>query len=265
MEINWTVLTYFVIGLFALSGFFKGWWKEAMTTILLAVLIFLLQNPDIARFVIDTLNEILLAVWSFIPKSFQTNVGSTLDTAFAVDTQGRALQIDPGNPGTWLMLLILVIALATLFGRSTLPGGIIQNGTRYITTPMGSLLGGLVGGLNGFLIVNLVREYLDGRNLPGSTLPAEISSVGGERTLGLASSGVDVKAIQLPSFTILDSFLPWIFIAIGALVFLAVLRSRLGLHSQKGFRRIDYKIPYGYRGWKFTKGEGDKVTIVVVK
>jgi uncharacterized membrane protein YkvI len=247
MEINWTVLTYFVIGLFALSGFFKGWWKEAMTTILLAVLIFLLQNPDIAQLVIDAFNEILLTVWNFIPKSFQPTVGSTVDTAFAVDTRGRALQVDPGNPGTWLMLLILFIALATLFGRSTLPGGIIQNGTRYTTTPIGSVLGGLIGGLNGFLILNLVREYLDGRNLPGSSLSTEISSVGGERTLGLASSGVDVKAIQVPSFTLLDSFLPWIFIALGALIFLAVLRSRLGLHSQKGFRRIDYKIPYGYK------------------
>ena len=38
MQINWMVLTYFVIGLFILNGFFRGWWKEAITLSFLAIL-----------------------------------------------------------------------------------------------------------------------------------------------------------------------------------------------------------------------------------
>lgn len=233
MEINWTVLTYFVIGLFALSGFFKGWWKEAVTTVFLAVLVFLLQNPDLAQRVIDTLNSILVTIWSFIPDSLLPAVGGVA-------------QANASDASTWLIILILVIAAAIIFSRTTLPGGIIQPGMRYAPTPTGSVLGGLLGGLNGFLIINLVREYLDGRSLPGGLL-TEIAPAGGGGSVGIASSGVAIRAVEVPSFTILDSFLPWIIIGGGLLIFLAVLRNRVGLHSNRGFRKIDYKVPYGYK------------------
>ena len=246
MEINWTVLTYFVIGLFALSGFFKGWWKEAMTTVFLAVLVFLLQNPNLAQLVIETLNGIVAAVWGFIPNTLLPTVDSVLSSAFAIETRGGALQANAGDASTWLIILILIIAVATIFSRTTLPGGIIQSGMRYAPTPTGSVLGGLLGGLNGFLIINLVREYLDGRNLPGGLL-TEIAPAGGGGSVGIASSGVAIRAVEVPSFTILDSFLPWIIIGGGLLIFFAVLRNRVGLHSKKGFRRIDYKVPYGYK------------------
>jgi len=245
MEINWTVLTYFVIGLFALSGFFKGWWKEAVTTVLLAILVFLLKNPTAAELVIETLNRILAAVWTFIPNSLLPTVNATLNNALGVDTSGAAIQANAGDASTWLIILILVIAVATIFGRTTLPGGIIQSGIRYAPTPTGSVLGGLIGGLNGFLIMNLIREYLDGRNLPGGLL-TEIAPAGGG-SVGIASSGVAIRAVEVPSFTILDSFLPWIIIGGGLLIFLAVLNNRVGLHSNRGFRRIDYKVPYGYK------------------
>jgi len=234
MEINWTVLTYFVIGLFALSGFFKGWWKEAMTTVFLAILVFLLQNPDLAQRVIDTINGILAAIWSFIPNSLLPAVG------------GAAVQAEAGDANTWLLILILVIAMAIIVGGIMLPSGIRQPGMRYATTPTGSILGGLIGGLNGFLIINLIREYLDGRNLPGIPL-TEIAPTGGGGTVGVASSGVAMRAVDVPNFTILDSFLPWIIIGGGLLILFAVLRNRVGLHSNKGFRRIDYKVPYGYK------------------
>ena len=246
MEINWTVLTYFVIGLFALSGFFKGWWKEAMTTVLLAVLVFLLQNPTAAELVIETLNGILAAVWAFIPDSLLPTVDATVNNVLGVETNGGAIQVDAGDASTWLIILILVIAASIIFSRTTLPGGIIQPGMRYAPTPTGSVLGGLIGGLNGFLIMNLIREYLDGRNLPGGLL-TEIAPAGGGGSVGIASSGVAIRAVEVPNFTILDSFLPWIIIGGGLLILLAVLRSRVGIHSNRGFRKINYKVPYGYK------------------
>jgi len=247
MELNWTVLTYFIIGLFALSGFFKGWWKEAIVTILLAVLVFLLQNPAIAQTVIALFNEILATLWNFIPTNFQPAVDSTLEAAFAIDTQGRALQANPADPGTWLIILIIVLAVGILFGRSSLPNSVRKPvGVAYSVTPMGGLLGGLLGGLNGFIIINLVREYLDGRNLPLGGPATEIAMAGG-RTGSVASSGVAIQAIEVPNFTILDSFLPWIIIGLGLLILLSVIRSRVGLHSKNGYRKINTKVPYGYR------------------
>ena len=75
-----------------------------------------------------------------------------------------------------------------------LPSGVSNGGYAYTVRPTGSILGGLLGGLNGFLIINLIREYLDGRNLPGGGLPTEIASAGGG-TVGTASSGLAGSAL----------------------------------------------------------------------
>lgn len=247
MEINWTVLTYFVIGLFALSGFFKGWWKEAVTTVFLTLLIVLLQNPAFAQAVIEILNSALATIWDLIPESFLPTLNSILNDVLAVDTRGDALQANAADPNTWLIILILFIAFAILFSRASLPNSVRRpQGHAYAVTPAGSVLGGLIGGLNGFIIISLVREYLDGRNLPGSGLSREIAAAGG-RTVSTASSGVSIKAVDVPAFTLLDSFLPWVLIGIGLVVLVALLRNRVGMESKNGFRKVVYKEPYGYQ------------------
>ncbi len=67
MGINWTVLALLVIGLFALAGFFKGWWKEAITTIFLGILAFFLQVPDVAQLFIDLTNLVIFTIWKILP------------------------------------------------------------------------------------------------------------------------------------------------------------------------------------------------------
>lgn len=246
MEINWTVLTYFVVGLFILNGFFRGWWKEAITTVFLVILVFFLQQPGIAQAFTDIINNILNAIWEILPAGLVEFLRSIFENVFRVRTTATgAIQADPGSGTTWLIFLILFLAIASLIGRSSLPYG---PGAGYAVRPIGGILGGLVGGLNGLIIINLVREYLDGRNLPGSngTLPTEIT-MAGEGGSRVASSGISVQATQVPDFTILDSFLPWIIIIGGLLIFWAALINRIGISSKDGFRKVDYREPFGYR------------------
>jgi hypothetical protein len=228
VEINWTVITYFMIGLFALSGFFKGWWKEAVTTVFMVGLVLLLQNPDLAQSLVDAMNSIIAWVWDLFGQASQ------------------APQLDAGSTTTWIIILILAIIFSVLVSRLLLPGAARESGASYAVRPMGSILGGLLGAVNGFLIINLIREYVDGRNLPPSGLTTELSATGGSN-LGMASSGVTFTAVDVPTITILDSFVPWLIIGLGIIVFLALLRSRFGIHSKNGFRRIDSKAPFGYR------------------
>ena len=105
MAINWTVLMLLVIGLFALAGFFKGWWKEAITTIFLAILVFFLQVPGAAQFFIDLINFVIATVWRILPDF----VLDFLDTIFGIGTTGGPPQIDASSPQTWLIMLILFI------------------------------------------------------------------------------------------------------------------------------------------------------------
>ncbi len=228
MEINWTVLMYIVIGVFAMSGFFKGWWKEAILTVFLTVLVLLLQQPGVAELVIELLNTVIARIWELQPDFFS----SIFENIFAVSTAGGPAQADASDPGTWLLILVLFIFVATLIGRFSLAG--------RSPTPAGSLLGGLIGVLNGFIAINLVREYLDGRSLPGATEPATEIALAGGSTVGVASSGVSVQATDLPSFTILDSIVPWIIIAIGVLIFLALINTKF---SRDGLNVRPSKVP----------------------
>ena len=223
VEIDWTIITYLTVALFALSGFFKGWWKEGVITFLLVILVFLLANPDIAQAVVDFTNRIIASVWDIFNFSSVAPV------------------IDARSATTWIAILIIVLIIGVLLGR------LMLRQSHYLVRPSGSILGALLGAVNGFLIINLIREYLDGRNLPGGQLPTEISAAGSSGVAGTASSGVTLTAVNVPSFTILDSYVPWVIIGLGFFVFLALLRNRVTWQSKKGYRKIGVKSPYGYR------------------
>jgi hypothetical protein len=233
-EINLTLLTYVVVIIFAIGGFYRGWWKEAITTIALAFLIFLLETPGFAERLIEIYNNVVAWIWDIVPDSFKNFLSST----FGIEASGAALQADANSASTWLLILILLVLGAVILNRFFLPGA-ARTGAVYTATPMGSILGALLGGLNGFIIINLIIEYLWGGALNGNQPPTEIATSGGQ-TVAVA------PGIDFPSYSVLEGFLPWIIIGLGFLLFVAVLRTRLGIHSRNGYRRIDYRVPYGY-------------------
>lgn len=238
MEINWMIVTYVVIGYFAISGFSRGWWKEAVTTIILAVLIFFLQNPDWAGGFIDLLNGLIATVWSIIPDSITPTLSNGIEAAFAVRTDGGPFQFDATTPGTWLTILALVVGGAILFSRTTLG---------HEPTLLGKVMGAFIGAINGFLVISLVREYLDGRALPGQTVStAQITVVGGS-SFGPPASDVSIQAVGLPNVTILDSMIPWVAIGVGLLFLFSVFRTRVGVESNKDGRKLQAKVPPFYK------------------
>ncbi len=250
MEINWVVLTYGFIALFALSGFFKGWWKEAIITCFLAVLVLFLLIPDFAQTFIDLLNFIFATIAGFLPDSVNTSISNFLETYLGVETINGAIQLDATNGGTWIVFLLLFLGAAIFIGRSGLPSWHRQNFpySDYTVTPGGGLSGGLIGALNGLLIVSLVSQYLSGHNLPqSSSLAMEIAGINAQ-TVGAASSNMSLQAAEMPNFTILDSYLPWMLVGFSVLLILAVMKSRINILKDKkeGYRKVEYKAPLGY-------------------
>jgi hypothetical protein len=228
MQINWVLLTYFVIGVFALAGFFRGWWKEGVTTGGLAFLFVLLNNSQMAAELINFTNSVITAVWSLSPSTFQSLF---VDVLVVEVSPGRAFQLDASSPSTWIWLLMLMVVFTTTLGRSTGPSSDVRSIARF--------LGGLLGGFNGFLSISLLREYLDGRFLPGDGLSSQAGNI--------ATNGVVIQATNLPTYTVMDSLMPWIIIIISLLVFLTALNSRVGLPKNRiRFWELDYRKPYGY-------------------
>jgi hypothetical protein len=240
MEINWTVLTYIVIFIFAISGFSRGWWKEAVITVVLAAFLFLLQNPNLAQTLIDGLNNLIATIWSFIPTEITPVVSDGLATVFAVQTgTNTPWQADASDPGTWLTLLAIALGAAILFTRFSF---------NYPPTGFGSLMGGLLGAVNGYLLTSLIREYMDGRALPGQEVAytSQLTLVGGS-DFGPASQSISVQISDLPQFTVLDSILPWLVIGAGILFLIAILRSRVGIARSPDGRKIETRVPPFYR------------------
>lgn len=242
MQIDWTALTLAVIALFAISGFFKGWWREAVTTAFLAFLVFMLQSPSVAEMFIGFINSIIAFIWKIIPNS----ILPMAENVFGV-TSGQVPALDASNPSTWIILLIFFMLAAIIVGRFTLrsDGG----KTRYEPGPIGSLLGGLLGGLNGFIVMGLIREYLSGRNLPGGETAALSSGAvaASGSTTANAMSEVTIQAVNIPSFTITDSFLPWVLMLFGAGVLIMALTNRTAVSNKDGYRKVSTKTPYGYK------------------
>jgi hypothetical protein len=222
-----------MLGFFVWSGYARGWWKEALTTAVLAVLIFLLQQPDYAQSLIDTINNLLATVWNALPASVTSLISDGLNYFLGLDTGGSAVQLSANSPGAWVTILILIVGLTTMLGRTSF---------RNTPTLLGSLLGAGIGGVNGFLVLNLIREYLDGRALPGNTSTGSELALAGSSAFGAAAPTVTIQATNLPNFTILDSVFPWILIGSGLFFLISVLHTRVKFETNKeGGRRINFK------------------------
>ncbi len=251
MEINWALLTLCVMSIFVFSGFLRGWWKETVTTIFLIVLVVFLFVPHAAQLFIDFLNFIFATITSFLPDSLNITISNFLDTYLGVSTVNGAIQIDASDGGTWFTFLILFIGLATVISRSTLPSWCKSKPpyVHYSVTLMGSLFGVLLGILNGFLVIVLAGEYMHGRNLPSdNTLPIKEELFGTSVAVtNTTSATMSLQATEMPHLTILDSFLPWVLIALAILLVLTALKNRVNVSKDKdGFRKVETKTPLGY-------------------
>jgi hypothetical protein len=244
MAINWTILAYIIVGLFALSGFFKGWWKEAITTWVLALLVFLLYFPPLAQLFIGLINFIFATIASLLPDTLRADLQNFLEATLGIITVNGAIQLDPANGGTWLVILLLFIGLAIFISRSILPSDFkVGRAEVYRPTLWASLLGAAIGALNGFVIISLLNAYLNGSNLPGATAAG---------TAAAPAPGI-IETVAVPNFVITESFLPWMLIGIGLLVFVAAISSRVAVRKDKdGFVKIDYTPPPGYEGVDIT-------------
>ena len=236
--INWPVIACFVIGFFSFSGLFRGWWKEAVTTIVLGFFIFLLLNPDWAELFIDLINQLMAMVWRIIPDSIIAAFNDALENLLGISLGTGPIQFDASSAQTWLIIAGVSVGLTILVGRAALE-----------ETPsiLGRLIGAIVGAVNGFLIMGLVREYLDGRALPGSEAPVSEIPVITSNTYGPAATQLAVGITGLPVNTILDSVVPWVVVGIGLLFLFSILKSRIGIARSDDGTKLRSKTPPFYR------------------
>jgi hypothetical protein len=212
LQIDYTLISYMVIGIFGLVGVMRGWWKEAITTGLLTLLMLLLKQPESAAKLVDSIDKIVMAAWSAIQ---QARASSDMIAA-ALPAEDPPV-IDPKRYSVYIIILVLAIIASYFFSRV----GLAQS-----MSAAARLIGGVLGVYNGVVVLTLVREFMIGRFLPGAG-EADMSAA------AVAPTSVSVEVMNLPATSIADAPTVYYLIAAGILVFLVAIVTSVRLGRQQ--------------------------------
>ena len=218
LTLDWETLTIIVVALFALSGFLRGWWREGVTTIFLILLTIFLTSPELAGSIIEFINGIIETAWGILVGLFEA-LGIVEPTVAATSTP--PILINPDDRTVFVIILIIMVLLSYFTSKITLGG--------RTATVGGRIFGGILGAINGFLAVNLVKEYIVGRFFPETGLTAQTAA---PDQLSIAVTGVPPESV----FTDTSQLLV---IGLGVVILALILANRV---SRKGRRE-----PWGYK------------------
>lgn len=219
IEIDYRLLTYIIIGLFALLGFNRGWLREALATILLMALVVMLAWPEVAEQIIAILGKMITAVLEAIAKR--------LPDPTKLEDLIKAIKglFNVENPYTFMILVtVVLIVLSYVFGKRAL--------TEAKLAPLSRLLGGTLGALNGFIVLSLLREYLLtrlGLTLPGAALSAAPSGKSME-----AARQLTVGIKNVPTRSMITETTAIVLLALGLVVFAFFIRE---IRSRKATKK----------------------------
>jgi hypothetical protein len=219
LTLDWETLVIIVAALFALSGFLRGWWREGVTTIFLILLTIFLTSPELAGGIIEFINGVIEAAWSILVNLLEA-LGIVEPTVAATSTP--PIVIDPSDRTVFVIILIIMVLLSYFTSKITLGGRTVTVG--------GRIFGGILGAINGFLVINLVKEYIVGRFFPETGLTAQTAA---PDQLSIAVTGVPPESV----FTDTSQLLV---IGIGVVILMLLLANRL---TRKGKGRD----PWGYK------------------
>jgi len=214
VQVDYNVLAYMIVGVFGLVGFFRGWWKEAITAGLLTLLLVMLTVPDMATIIVNALNTVVDTVWNFIQSIRQSS-----PAVASVAPVGAPPDVTPERYWVYVFILVALVIASYFFGKIGLTQG-LSAGSR--------LLGGVVGFYNGFIAVSLLREFVLGRYLPGASAAAATAT---------PPSTVAVQVMNLPQASATDHPTVFILIAVGFLLFIIALAAGFNVQGVKVSRK----------------------------
>ena len=139
------VLTLVLI-IFGIVGMMRGWYREGVTALFVALLAILVWRPEIGEAIIGWVNSFLKFIVVFFKAGLTFNTAKL--TAHAAST-GPLL--DPESYRLWIVITVVMVGVSYAVGEATFSGKMV---------PLGRLLGGIIGAANGFVLISLTKQYL---------------------------------------------------------------------------------------------------------
>lgn len=145
LPIDYSDLLVLVLAIFGIIGVMRGWYKEALTTLAVAMLAILVWQPSIAEEIVGVVNKVIALLTMFIRAGFSLDMGK-----IAAQTVDPDSLLDPNSYQLYMVVTAVLLVASYLVGDLSFKGRM---------TPLGRLLGGLLGLCNGYVIVSLLRQY----------------------------------------------------------------------------------------------------------
>jgi len=146
LPIEYSDLVMLFLFVFAIVGLMRGWYKEGITSFFVAALAVLVWRPSLAQKIIETVNDLLKLIIMFLKSGFSLQPQSLM--AQTVDPK---LLLDPDSYRLYIVVTVVLIAVSYVIGEATFKDKM---------TPLGRLLGGVLGAFNGYVILALGKQYL---------------------------------------------------------------------------------------------------------
>jgi hypothetical protein len=212
ISIDYTQLSTILIILFVGVGFFRGFAREVFSSIVLLGLNYLIVNPSMAKTLMDLANSVIKLPSVIVNNPSAVTSAQSLATAYSAATA----PITTDNS-----YLFFMIVLGGLLGGSYLLGGKAIG--QEAIAPLSRLLGGVLGFMNGSMIIWLAKEYLLGNflNNTGTTTTATATATAQSAVPHTLAFEVN----NVPTQPLLSSSMTLLLIAAGVFVVLMLVLS----------------------------------------
>jgi hypothetical protein len=147
LPIEYADVITLVLAIFAFVGVMRGWYKEGITSLFVAALAILIWRPSLASEIINVINGIITLVVAVFTARFSLDPSELSTAAQSVEDD---VLLDPNSYRLYIVVMVVFLIISYFIGEANFKGRV---------TPLGRLLGGLLGLFNGFVITALIKQY----------------------------------------------------------------------------------------------------------
>lgn len=146
LPIEYNEVLTLVLIIFGIVGMMRGWYREGVTALFVALLAILVWRPEIGEAIIGWVNSLLQFILAFFKAGLTFNTARLTTAATGVGTI-----LDPTSYQLWIVITVVLVGISYAVGEATFNNKF---------SPLGRLLGGLIGAANGFVLFSLTKQFL---------------------------------------------------------------------------------------------------------
>jgi hypothetical protein len=146
LPIEYSELVSLFLFIFAFVGLMRGWYKEGITSLFAASLALLVWRPEVAGMLIERITEVLKVLVVFIRAGLNPE-----PQALAEPSAGLGSLLDPNSYEIYVVITVVLLAVSYVVGEATF---------KHRMTPLGRLLGAMLGAFNGYVILSMVKQFV---------------------------------------------------------------------------------------------------------